>query len=117
MTAAVRMFSHSELEVLPVSAASARLSVDSVFVVGNYLAKEAFSVSPSTQSDSATATAPAGTRILRVEVETGKEVAFEFTPANATLATVSATTSPRLTGKTTLPFGAGWRISFLDVST
>lgn len=117
MTATVKMFSYAELQSLPVSHGSARYSTDSVQVLGAYLASEAFTVETGSQSNSATGTAPVGSRLAKVEVQTGKTVAYEITAANGTLRTVSATTSPTIEGRNNIiPLGPSDRLSFLDVT-
>ena len=57
--------------------------------------------------------APAGTAAVWVQVEQGKRVRFELTPAGQTLL-VAGATSPILAGETQLQFGHGWRISVLE---
>ena len=118
MTAVVKLFSHGELVALPVSPGSSQYRTDSVQSLSYpYLVAEAFAaVGAVSQSNSAAATAPVGTKVLRIEVQVGKTVAFEVTPANHTLRTVAAASSPTLEGRNTIPFGAGDRISLLDVT-
>ena len=56
-------------------------------------------------------TAPAATRLVRVEITDGVPVHFEVTPGNhdSRIATVD---SPTLIHGTVLAFGAGYRLSF-----
>lgn len=113
MTAIVRLFSYHTLISAPVSPVSGRLSTDSVSQLKQpYLAKESLTVSSSSQT-SAAATAPGSTRLLMVQVQEGKTVNYEISPANADV-TEADQTSPTLTGDQVFQFGEGWRIAFIE---
>lgn len=117
MTAIVRLFSHAGLIGAPVSPAGGRLSTDDVFLLRQpYLNNEQLSVSSSSVS-SAAATAPEKTKLLRVQVQEGKTVNYEVTPANIVEsdgATDATQASPVLVGDQIFEFGEGWVISFIE---
>lgn len=113
MSVTVRCFAHHGLVALPISNYSGQMSVNAAFsLTYPYLARQtivADSVPISSQQD----LAPRGTQILRIEIQQGKVVHFEITPAGyePRIATVE---SPRLAGRDQLPFGEGWTISVLE---
>lgn len=115
MTATARLFFHDGLETADVVAGNV-LRLDSVMMLRQpYLASEQLSATTGTQDDSSAA--PARTRLAYIQVQEGKKVAFERTTSSADLRTVSATTSPVISGSQTIVCGPGDRISILEVSS
>lgn len=116
MSIAVNVFCHGELAVAPVGASSNRYSTDSLFLAPPYLAKEQLTVTTGAAVSSSPNTAPTGCAILRVEVPTGKLVAYELNRKNEDPPRVADATSPTIEGRATLMFGPGWTVSLLDVT-
>lgn len=115
MTAAVRVYSYSGVVSAPIKNQNLATTNDAfVLLVQPYLAREVLSATASPVATSAT-TAPTHTNCLVIEVETGKTIAYEVTPANADLRTAD-TDSPRITGRNVISFGAGDRLSVVEVS-
>ena len=113
MTAAVRIFSFQGLVPAPVVAGD-RLSYDSVQLLKwPALGRDLLSCDTSTPDTSEAA--PAKTALALIQVEAGKTVYYEVIPDNYDLVAASST-SPTLSGQTTIQFGPGWRISVLEVS-
>lgn len=116
MTTPVRIFTHGELIVAPVSSGSARFSTDSLFMLGRYLAAEKLDVDTSTAVSSSAATAPTGTQMLRLEAAPGKVIAYELNKKNEANVRVASDSSPTFEGRQTFHFGEGWTVSLLDVT-
>ena len=96
MTTAVKLFTHRGLVSTPITVTN-RDSKDSVYLLEQpYLAAESLSAGASALS-SASATAPANTSILRVEVEDGKTIRYEINPPARSVAATPS--SPSLSGK------------------
>jgi hypothetical protein len=116
MTAAVRIFAHSGVVSVPIANRNLAAS-DEAFVVLTqpYLARESLTAGTEPVTSDAAA-APKGTSCLVVEVETGKTISFEVTPANADLRSADMD-SPRLTGRNVIHFGPGYRLSVLEIAS
>ena len=116
MTASVRLFSHSGVVSRNIAGDSGQLSTNASFVLRYpYLAGEVISATSASATSSASATAPAGTKLLDVRVQTGKVVHFEITP-NGHTARTATTSSPVLEGNEVFEFGPGWTISLLEAT-
>lgn len=116
MTTPVRIFTHGQIVVAPVSAGSSRYSTDSLFMLDRYLAGEKLDVDTSTPSTSSAATAPTGTELLRMEAAAGKVIAYELNKKNEANPRVASATSPTFEGRQTFHFGEGWTVSLLDAT-
>lgn len=116
MTTPVRIFSHGELVVAPVSAGSSRYSTDSLFMLNRYIGKEKLDVDTATAVSSASATAPTGTAMLRMEAAPGKIIAYELNQRNQNNPRTADATSPTFEGRQSFVFGEGWTVSLLDVT-
>lgn len=116
MTTPVRIFTHGELVVAPVSAGSARFSTDSLFMLNRYLAKETLSADTNTAVSSVAGTAPAGTEMLRMEAAPGKIIAYELNQRNQNSPRTADATSPTFEGRQSFVFGEGWTVSVIDVT-
>ena len=115
MTAAVRLFTFQGLVPAPVVAGD-RLSYDSVQLLKwPALGRDLLSCDTATPDTSDATSAPAKTSLALIQVEAGKTVHYEITPENYD-AVVADSTSPTLSGQTTIQFGPGWRISVLEVT-
>lgn len=79
------------------------------------LGRDLLSCTTGSADASEVSAAPAGTAALWVQVEQGKRIRYEVTPAGQTLLTADAT-SPVLSGETQLQFGEGWRLSVLEAT-
>lgn len=114
MTAIVRVFSHPSLITAPSSSAGGRFASDSVGLLKQpYIGNEKITVDSITPATTLAASAPSGTGIVFVQVQSGKTVHCQVSPAN--IDPVAATTSsPVLSGDTVLNFGPQWRLSFLE---
>lgn len=116
MTTPVRIFTHGELVVAPVSAGSSRFSTDSLFMLNRYLAKESLAADLSTAVSSAAATAPTGTVMLRMEAAPGKIIAYELNQKNQHNPRTADDTSPTFEGRQSFVFGEGWTVSVKDMT-
>ena len=79
------------------------------------LGRDLLTCDTGTADASLAAAAPAGTAALWVQVEQGKRIRYEVTPAGQTLIEAGST-SPSLSGETQLQFGEGWRLSVIEAS-
>jgi hypothetical protein len=111
MPTAIKLFTHRGLVSTPITVTN-RDSKDSVYMLEQpYLAAEALTATSSPVSSSS-ATAPATTSILRVEIEDGKTIRYEINPPSRLVAASAG--SPALSGKDQFHFGVGWTISVLE---
>lgn len=116
MTAIVRVFCLSGIHVAP-TVSGTNLTYDSVQLLRlPYLGRDSLSCDTSTVDSSEAASAPTGTNLAYVQVQSGKAVHYELTPQGQDLRTAD-TDSPVLTGNATLIFGAGWRIQVKEATT
>lgn len=113
MTATVRLFSVSGLSTAPVVSGT-RLAYDSVQLLKwPILGRDVLTCTGATTDTSEDSAAPDRSALAYIQVESGKSVHYEVIPAN--YETVEAdTTSPILSGNTTIEWGPGWRISVLE---
>jgi hypothetical protein len=116
MSALVRLFSHTGITTAAVNPASGRYSTDSVGLLRwPYLAREAVTANTGTaQSTTTTLTASNGTKLLHMQVETGKVVAAELNPPNRSVSADSS--SPRFSGDVTFDCGPNWTVSLLEIA-
>lgn len=116
MTATVRIYAHSAVVSVPVANQNLASS-DAAFVLLKqpYLGREVLEADSGSSVESDPSNAPDNTACLLVEVQTGKEIAYEVTPQNATLRDADSD-SPRLTGSKVIHFGPGSRLSVIDVT-
>ena len=115
MTAAVRLFAFQGLVPAPVVAGD-RLSYDSVQLLKwPSLGRDLLSCDTGTADTSEASAAPDKTQLALIQVEAGKTIHYEVIPANYDV-TAASSTSPTLSGQTTIQFGPGWRISVLEVT-
>lgn len=117
----VRLFGHAGLSRMKVLSAT-QFSSDSVYQLAlPYLwASGALASNGATPVSYTNTSIPAGqtldtTDVLRVEVADGNSIRYEVNPPNRNV-TASAS-SPILTGRDQIKFGAGWTFSFIDAST
>jgi hypothetical protein len=114
--ATVRIFSYSELLSAPINPSVGRPIGDSLFLLREpYLQNETLSPTTGSAATSAAVTAPAKTKLLKVQVASGQQVHYEVTPNNQDLRTAT-TDSPITSGEQMFSFNEGDRISFLEVS-
>jgi hypothetical protein len=117
MAATVRVFAHSGLIASPVRNANLAQSVEGLLTLTQpYLAGESLSASTGAAVASASATAPSGTTLLRMEIQAGKTIAYEVTPQGQDLRSATSA-SPYAEGRVTLSFGPGWRVSVLEIAS
>lgn len=116
MSALVRLFSHTGVTTAPVNAASGRYTTDSVAMLKMpYLAREAITATSSPAQSTTTAlTTSSGTKLVHVQIETGKTVAIEVNPPNRSTAADSS--SPRYSGDVTFEAGPNWQFSILEIA-
>lgn len=115
MTAAVRCFAFAGVVGIPRVGGN-----DLTFAVVQcirypLLGRDLLSVDTGTADSTEESAAPAGTAGLWVQVQAGKRIRFEITPASQTLL-VPDSTSPELIGETQFQFGPGWRFSAIEAS-
>lgn len=79
------------------------------------LGRDLLSCTTGAADTSEAASAPAGTAALWVQVEQGKRIRYEVTPAGQTLL-VAGATSPALAGETQIQFGQGWQLSVIEAA-
>jgi hypothetical protein len=79
------------------------------------LGRDLLSCTTGAADTSEASAAPAGTAALWVQVELGKRVRYEVTPAGQTLL-VAGATSPVLAGETQIQFGQGWQLSVIEAT-
>lgn len=115
MTAQVRIYAYPGLASIPIVAGGATRPLnDGLYVLAApYLGSELLEPDTSSAANSDPLNAPAKTRCLQVQVQPGKSIHHEITPANQTLRVATAT-SPIIRGETTLYFAEGYRISVLE---
>jgi len=80
-----------------------------------YLAKESLTVDSVSIASDVALSAAGETKLLQVQVQSGKKVHYEITPSGATLREAT-TDSPIISGDETLHFCGGFRISFIEAS-
>ena len=118
MSSNVRCFVHDGLDMAVVQVAQNYAS-NGVFMLRQpYIAREDIAVSGSAVSSGAPLSASSSTKILRLEADPGKVIAYEVSNRGRNGGTpVSAdTSSPRFIGNVELPFGQGYVISLLEIS-
>lgn len=117
MTAAVYLNTYGGLETPPVKASNNRYSDNAMFAFTEPpMGSEVLSAGQAAAVNSAAATAPAKCTVLRIQLEVGKMVAYRVTKSGQSLVEATANDA-RIRGDTWIPFGAGDRISFFEVTT
>jgi hypothetical protein len=117
MSALVRLYSHTGVTTAPVNAAAGRYTTDSVAMLKMpYLAREAITANTGTAQSTTTAlTTNSGTKLVHVQIETGKTVAIEVLPPNRTGVSADSS-SPRYAGDCTFEAGPNWLFSVLEIA-
>ena len=117
MTAVVRLFAHAGMVALPIASYSGQQSFHANFALKQpYLSRQMITADTGgAQTSNAALSDSEHTKLLRVEIQPGKRVHYEVTPAGATLR-VADTSSPILEGNDALEFHRGWLISLLEAS-
>lgn len=114
--ATVRIHSYPELIAAKVNAGGGQFTGDSLFLLREpYLAGETLSPSTGAAATSSAASAPADTRLLKVQIAGGRRCHYEVTPLNQDLR-VATSDSPILNGDELIYFAAGYRLSLLEVN-
>jgi hypothetical protein len=120
MTASVRLFAHDGINTLPVASDAGQFRGNSMFVLRQpYLAREKIEADGSNATSSAAALSEsAHTRVLRMEIEPGKRVAYEISPPgrNGGTPVAADSSSPVASGDVEFEFGLRYVISLLDVT-
>jgi hypothetical protein len=120
MTATVRLFAHDGINTLPVASDAGQFRGNSMFVLRQpYLAREKIEAdSGSATTTAADLSASQHTRVLRVEIEPGKRLAYEVSPPgrNGGTPVDADSSSPVASGDIELEFGFNYRLSVLDVT-
>jgi hypothetical protein len=116
MSAVVRLFSHTGLTSAHLNPASGRFTADGVSMLKlPYLARESITATSSpAQSTTTTLTTSTGTKLVHVQIETGKTVAIECNPPNRS--TSADSSSPRYAGDVTFEAGPNWTFSILEIA-
>ncbi|MBS0243049.1 MAG: hypothetical protein JSS20_12795 [Proteobacteria bacterium] len=116
MSCAVRLFSYSGLLAAPWANNNQLATNAEYFVKEPYLAKTAITADTGAAVATDATLSPAGTAMLKVEVQRGRVVHYEVTPANGTPVTAT-TSSPTIDGKEFINFGPGYLISILEAGS
>lgn len=117
MAATVRLHTYSGMVASAVASYSSQATGNAVWLLRNpYIANETLTATTASAVASTDGQFNDGnTKLVKVEVQNGKRVRIEFTPANHDLR--SATTdSPVVYGEEVFAIGPGWRISVLEDS-
>lgn len=115
MTAAVRVFAFAGVIGIPrVGGSDLTFSIVQC-IKYPLLGRDLLSCGTSSSDASEENAAPAGTAGLWIQVEQGKRIRYEITPAGQTLVAAN-NTSPELAGETQIQFGPGWRISVIEAA-
>lgn len=115
MTAAVRLFCCEGLIAANVVGGT-RLSYDSVqHLKFPPLGRDLLSCTTVDTDISDAAQAGNATTVAYIQVQQGKTIHYEVIPSGFDVRAAD-TTSPTLSGSTTINFGPGWRISVLEAS-
>lgn len=117
MSAQVRVFAYPGLSSIPLAPGGTnRPANDSLYVLTNpYLGKANLTADTGAAVTTDAAVAPAKTACLQVQVQPGKSVHYEVTPASHTLREAT-TDSPIIRGDTIISFYEGYRVSFLEAT-
>lgn len=112
----VRLFAHKGLSAMPVS--SQQFHTDMVAHLDQpYSARETLTISDTSATSSASATAPAKTRVMFIQVQDGVKIHYEVNPPQRDGGAVDATVdSPIGRGDFTLQWHEGWTISILEAA-
>ena len=117
MTASVWINTYAGLETPPVKSSNNRYSDNAMFAfIEPPMGSEVLSPDTGTPAASLAATAPAKCTVLRVQLETGKMIAYRVSRAGQSL-TAATSSDARIRGDTWIPFGPGDRISVLEVAS
>lgn len=117
MATAVRIFTHAGVVSVPITSQNLAASDGALVLLKQpYAGSDSLSCDTSTADASEVSAAPTSVKLALIEVETGKTVAYEVTPAGWDLRTATAN-SPRLTGSRVIEYGPQWRLSCLEVSS
>lgn len=115
MAATVKVIAYAAAIAVP-QHPTGRYTTDSVALLKQpYLAREVLTPDTSTAVSSSSSTAPTGTQFVEVQVQDGKTICYEVTPAGQTAVTATQS-SPWLSGRALLHFGAGWTISVIEAT-
>lgn len=114
--ATVLIFSYSEVLPAKVGSGAGQAPADSLLLLKEpYSAREKLEPTTSAQATSIAATAPADTKMLKVQILGGLRCHYEVTPASQT-PRVADTESPILNGDDIIFFGQGYLLSVLEVT-
>lgn len=122
MTAQVRLFTFDGIDQMPVGSTNGQYAANGVFMLRMPpLAKSGLLTlsAVSAQNSSADLSSSPNTKILRLECSPGSIVAFEVSPPgrNGGVPVAADTGSMRTAGNLELPFGKGYVISLLDLTS
>lgn len=121
MTAQVRLFTFDGIDQMPVGSTNGQYSSNGVFMLRQPpLARSGLlTVSASAQSSSADLSASNQTRILRMEAAAGVVVGYEISPPgrNNGVPVAADNGSMRFSGSIEIPFGKGYVVSLIDMTT
>ncbi len=112
MTTTVNIFYHQGLAAAPISSDRGRFSSDAVHMLQQpYLSSDQVSCTTGAVGGTSGVNAGPAALIARIEVQPGASVYYEVNPPGRNVSASSA--SPLISGNVTIPFGAGWALSFL----
>jgi hypothetical protein len=116
MATDVRIFSYTDVLSVRIGNANLAQSNEGLLLLREpYLAREKLAADTGAAVASSAATAPAGTKMLRIEVAPGARIRYRVTPEGNTLVDADAD-DPVLEGTRTIAFYPGARLSVLQVS-
>lgn len=117
MTAKVRCFAHDGMIAAHIANQAMQLSTNAVWLLRQpRIANETLTCTTGTAATSSSDLSSSNaTRLLNVQVQSGKRVHYRITP-NGRSAEAATADDPILHGDETLHFCTGWHISFLESS-
>ncbi len=116
MSATVRCFSHVGVSMAFVANYSQQQSFNGLTQLKQpYIGRETLTADVAAVFSTPATLAPSNSRVLFVQVQSGKRVHYEISPPGRPSGPVAATTdSPILQGDEQFDWGSGWVISFLE---
>lgn len=113
MAAVIRIFYHQGLVSAPMANGMGRNSSEGLQMLHQpYIGRDFVCCALDEAVSTDGSNAVPGSHLVRVEVQPGKAVYYEVNPPGRNFKVTDC--SPMFSGNITLPFGAGWTMSFLE---
>lgn len=121
MTAQVRLFTFDGIDQMPVGSTNGQYAANGVFMlrVPPLARSGLLTLSGTAQNSSADLSASPNTKILRIESNAGSVVGYEISPPgrNNGVPVAADNGSMRFSGSIEIPFGKGYVVSLIDMTT